>query len=383
MIVPFLDLKAQLEAIRDEIDGALEDVFSRCAFISGPSVESFERSFADFCGTGYAVGVGSGTSALWAALTGLGVGPGDEVVTVPNTFIATAEAISRCGARPVFVDVREDTMTMDPAKIEAVVTEKTRAVIPVHLYGQPADMDPIMEIARARSLAVVEDACQAHGALYKGRPAGSIGNAGCFSFYPGKNLGAYGEAGAVITGDEGLARSIRVLRDHGQPEKYRHDVIGWNDRMDGIQGAVLGAKLKYLPLWNEARRRHARAYSELLSGLEGLVMPCEAPARRHVFHIYAVRCRQRDELFRFLQAKGIQCGIHYPAPIHRQKAYAFLGLGQGSFPIAESSAESVLSLPMYPELTPEQVRYTADMICEYLSRAERKPAALGGASSRV
>lgn len=383
MFVPFLDLKAQLENIRGEITAALEGVLDDCAFVSGPMVASFEESFAEFCGVRYAVGLGSGTSALWSALIACGAGQGDEVVTVPNTFIATAEAISKTGARPVFVDVRPDTATMDPELLEAAVTERTKAIVPVHLYGQPADMEPIMEIARAHRLRVIEDACQAHGALYKGKRAGSMADAGCFSFYPGKNLGAYGEAGAVVTDDEELYRKIRLFRDHGQPEKYRHEMIGWNDRMDAIQGAVLKTKLKYLPLWNEARRSHAETYARLLSGCRGIDLPIESPSCRHVYHIFAVRTQFRDDLLRELESKGVQCGIHYPVPIHLQKAYDFLGLPRGSYPVAESWADTTLSLPMYPELKAEQIRYTVEAIAGFLAERGESTAAAGGKAGSV
>ncbi len=356
-----------MENIRIEVEAALANILDQCAFVNGPGLEAFEGAFREFCGVRHAIGVGSGTSALFACLHGYGIKEGDEVITVPNTFIATAEAISFCGATPVFIDVCEDSLTMNPFLIESAITKKTKAIIPVHLYGQPADMDPIMEIAAAHNLIVIEDACQAHGALYKGRMSGSIGHAGCFSFYPGKNLGACGEGGAVITNDDELSRTIRLYRDHGQPEKYSHDIIGWNDRMDGIQGAILDVKLKYLPLWNEARRHNAIAYAEMLSGCAGIVLPFEAPTGRHVYHIYSIRTRKRDELMRFLQEKGIQSGIHYPIPIHLQKAYHWLNLKRGSFPVAESSADTNLSLPMYPELKKEQIQYVAAAICEFMS----------------
>src|SRR4030066_173692 len=272
MKVPFLDLKAQYESIKDEIAVAIQQVLDKTAFAGGPFVAQFEKEFADFCKVSHAIGVGGGTDALWLALLGLGVGPGDEVITVPDTFIATAEAITYCGAKPVFVDVEETTYNMDPSKLEAAITKKTKAVVPVHLFGQMADMDPIMEIARKRKLLVIEDASQAHGAEYKGKKAGSIGDAGCFSFYPGKNLGAYGEAGAVITNNEELDRKIRMLRDHGQAKKYYHSLIGWNARMDGIQGAILSVKLKHLPAWTEGRRRNAALYGELLKGVKGVTI---------------------------------------------------------------------------------------------------------------
>jgi dTDP-4-amino-4,6-dideoxygalactose transaminase len=272
MKVPFLDLQAQYKTIHEEIALAMQKVLDDTAFAGGPHVAQFEKEFAAFCRCQYALGVSNGTAALWMALRGLGIGPGDEVITVPNTFIATAEAISLCGAKPVFVDIDENTYTMNPALLEAAITSRTTAIIPVHLYGQMADMDTIMAIARAHKLCVIEDACQAHGAMYKGRPAGSIGDAGCFSFYPGKNLGAYGEAGAVVTNNAELAEKIKLFRDHGQPKKYYHTVIGWNDRMDGLQGAILSVKLKHLAAWNKARRDHAQLYRTLLAGLENVFL---------------------------------------------------------------------------------------------------------------
>jgi dTDP-4-amino-4,6-dideoxygalactose transaminase len=357
--VPFLDLKAHHEPIRDEIRQAIERVIDANAFAGGPFVEAFEKDWAAFCGTRHAIGVGNGTDALWLTLLALGVGPGDEVITVPSTFMATAEAVSFCGARPVFVDIEPVTYTMDPARLERAITPRTRAIIPVHLFGQVADMDPILEVARRHGIPVVEDAAQAHGATYKGRRAGTFGIAGCFSFYPGKNLGAFGEAGAVVTNDAELADRIRCLRDHGQVRKYHHDHIGWNARMDGIQGAVLQVKLRRLAAANEARRNHARQYARLLADVEQVVLPVEAPGRTHVYHVYAVRVPDRDEVLQRMGRRGIACGIHYPIPVHLQKAYQHLGYGEGSFPVAEQCAREFLSLPMYPELRPEQVELVA------------------------
>jgi dTDP-4-amino-4,6-dideoxygalactose transaminase len=314
--------------------------------------------------------VSNGTAALWLVLRGLGIGPGDEVITVPNTFIATVEAISLCGAIPVFVDVDENTYTMNPARLEAAITYWTKAVIPVHLYGQMANMDAIMAIAKARRLFVIEDACQAHGATYKGSPAGSIGDAGCFSFYPGKNLGAYGEAGAIVTNNAELATKTKLLRDHGQPKKYYHTIIGWNARMDGLQGAILSVKLKHLEAWNKARRGHAQLYRALLADLENLVLPCETMDVEHVYHIYAIRMRNRDRAMKALAERGIQCGVHYPIPLHLQEAYHFLGWHHGSFPIAEKCAEELLSLPMFPELTEEQIEYVAGEIKRFFGNAD-------------
>jgi len=362
MNVPFLDLKAQYTAIKDEIHAAVGEVMEKTAFAGGPFVAGFEQEFAKFCNCKHAMGVGNGTDALWLSLLALGIGPGDEVITVPNTFIATAEAITYCGAKPVFVDVEEKTYNMDPALLNAAITPRTKAVIPVHLFGQTADMDAILAIAGAHGLPVVEDACQAHGAEYKSRKAGSMGVTGCFSFYPGKNLGAYGEAGAVVTNDDAIAAKIRMFRDHGQSKKYYHGVIGWNARMDGIQGAVLSVKLKYLAGWNEARREHAREYTRLLASIEGVSEPREADYAKHIYHIYAVRTGQRDRLMTALTEQGISCGIHYPVPVHLQEAYHCLGLARGSFPVAEKCAEEFLSLPMFPELTTGQITYVVDKL---------------------
>ena len=380
MKIPFLDLKTQYLSIKPEIDDALQQVLDATAFAGGPFVARFEKAFAEFCGCQEAIGVGSGTEALWMSLLALGVGPGDEVITVPNTFIATAEAISFCGATPIFVDVDEHTCNLDPTKLEdylkkrqsrssildprSSTTGRLKAVIPVHLYGQPADMDPILELAQKYGLSVVEDACQAHGAEYKGKRAGTIGAAGCFSFYPGKNLGAYGEAGAVVTNDKTLADQIRVFRDHGQPKRYYHDVVGWNGRMDGFQGAVLEVKLKYLEKWNNRRRENAKRYHKYLSGIDGIILPEEADYARHVYHIYPIRVKNRDRVMEALAGKGINCNIHYPVPIHLQKAYEFLGHRLGDFPVAEKIASELLSLPMFPELTEEQIAYVADSLKE-------------------
>ncbi len=349
--VPFLDLRAQHDPIRSELLAAIEQVIDQNAFAGGPFVQRFEESFATFCGTTHAIGVGNGTDALWLALLALGVGPGDEVITVPATFMATAEAISYCGAKPVFVDIDERTYTMDPQFLEAAITPRTKAIVPVHLYGQMADMDPIMEIANRHKLPVVEDACQAHGAEYKGRKAGSIGAAGCFSFYPGKNLGALGEAGAVVTNDSDLATRIRVLREHGQQKRYVHSHIGWNARMDGMQAAMLSIKLQKLAQGNAARLANAKRYSQLLAGTPGLLLPTVAEYGTPVFHLYVVRVADRDSVLDQLGKRGVSCGIHYPCPIHRQEAYRHLGLAEGSFPVSERCAAEVLSLPMFPELT--------------------------------
>jgi dTDP-4-amino-4,6-dideoxygalactose transaminase len=370
MHVPFLDLKAQHDPQRAEFLAAIEEVIDRNAFAGGPFVTKFEEEFATYCQTPYAIGVGNGTEALWLALIALGVGAGDEVITVPNSFMATAEAISYCGARPVFVDIDDRTYTMDASLLEKAITPRTKAIIPVHLYGQMADMDPIMEIARKHRLYVIEDACQAHGAEYNGRRAGSIGHAGCFSFYPGKNLGAFGEAGAIVTSDPALTEKIRVLRDHGQETKYHHSCIGWNGRMDGIQAAVLSVKLKGLDKGNTARRSHARQYDKLLAGQEDLVLPVTAEYGLHVYHLYVVRLKERDQMLQSLAQRGISCGIHYPTPIHLQKAYRSLGLGPGSFPVSERCATESLSLPMFPDLSAAQIDVVTREIKSLLSPAK-------------
>jgi dTDP-4-amino-4,6-dideoxygalactose transaminase len=359
MKVPFLDLKSHHAPLLDEINRAIQEVIESAAFAGGPFVADFEKDFAAYCDCRHAIGVGNGTDALWLSLLALGVGPGDEVITVPNSFMATAEAISYCGATPTFVDVDERTYTMDPAALKGALTSRTKAVIPVHLFGQPADMDPILQFAREHGLFVVEDACQAHGAEYKGRKVGTLGDAAAFSFYPGKNLGAFGEAGAIVTGDDELQKKIRTLRDHGQVRKYHHTFIGWNCRMDGIQGAVLRIKLRHLEKSNQLRRSHAAYYDEVLGEIEEIATPLESTCVRHVYHIYAIRVQERDEVMRRLSESGVACGVHYPIPIHLQEAYRHLEFHPGSFPIAERCAVEFLSLPMFPELTPEQLEIVA------------------------
>jgi dTDP-4-amino-4,6-dideoxygalactose transaminase len=351
MSVPFLNLKLQHQALKQEILDAVSEVLDSTAFAGGAYVAKFEEEFAAYCSTRHAVGVGNGTDALWFALLALGIGPGDEVITVPNTFIATAEAITYCGAKPVFVDVDEQTHTLDPALLERAITPRTKAVIPVHLYGQMADMDPIMQIARRHNLYVIEDACQAHGAEYNGQRAGSIGHVGCFSFYPGKNLGACGEAGACVTNDPDLRARMATYRDHGQAKKYYHSVVGWNGRMDGIQGAILSIKLKHLEKWTEARRAHAQAYTRAFAHTHGVLTPKESSYARHVYHLYVLRVKNRDLMLKSLAGLGVNCAIHYPVPLHLQDAYRSLGLPPGSFPVAERCAEEIISLPMFPELT--------------------------------
>jgi dTDP-4-amino-4,6-dideoxygalactose transaminase len=371
MKVPFLDLHAHHQPIREQLDAAIRDVIDASAFAGGPFVAAFEREFAQYCGSQYSIGVGNGTDALWLSLLALDVGAGDEVITVPSTFMATAEAISYCGARPRFVDIDEQTYTMDPALLERAISPRTKAIIPVHLFGQCADMDPILDIANKHGIPVVEDACQAHGAQYKGRKAGTMGVTGCFSFYPGKNLGALGEAGGITTNDKQLAGKMQVLRDHGQHRKYYHSKVGWNARMDGIQGAVLSIKLKHLDVSNVRRHAHGLLYDQLLADVSEIVTPFEAPHNRHVYHIYAVRVQDRNQIHQALADKGISCAIHYPIPVHLQEAYRFLGYDEGSFPVAERCAEEFLSLPMYPELTKEQIQAVAGELKSCISG--RKP----------
>jgi dTDP-4-amino-4,6-dideoxygalactose transaminase len=365
--IPFLDLNAHHAPRRAEFDAAIAAVIDSNVFASGPVVAQFEAEFAKFCNCRHALGLGSGTEALWLALLACDIGPGDEVITVPNSFMATAEAISYTGAKPVFVDVDERTYTLNPALLEEARTARTKAVIPVHLFGQVADMDPILDFSRRHGLRVIEDAAQAHGAEYKGRKAGSMGDVGCFSFYPGKNLGAFGEAGATVTNDEALNQKMQILRDHGQVRRYHHSMIGWNCRMDAIQGAVLRIKLAHLHETNEKRREHARSYTRLFQGCGAITTPFEADYSRHVYHIYPIRVHERDEVIPQLEREGIGYGIHYPTPIHLQEAYSHLGFGKGSFPVSERLSSELLSLPMFPELTKEQVERVANVAMDAVS----------------
>jgi dTDP-4-amino-4,6-dideoxygalactose transaminase len=357
-VIPLVDLKAQYRALKPEIDQAIQRVLDNAQFILGPAVSSFEQDFAAFCHSADAIGVNSGTSALHLALLAAGVHPGDEVITVPFTFVATVAAIEYAQARPVFVDIEPTYFTMDPAKIERAVTPRTKAIVPVHLYGQPADMDAIRDVADRHRLIVIEDACQSHGSEYKGRRCGSMGLLGCFSFYPGKNLGAYGEGGAIVTSDPALATKVRLLRSWGEEVRYEHKHRGFNYRMDGVQGAVLGVKLKYLEAWTEARRSHAAEYTRRLTGTAASA-PTERPASRHVYHQYVVRVPERDAWRAALTEAGVQTGVHYPIPVHLQPAYADLGYSSGDFPIAEQAAAEVLSLPMFPEMTDQQIESIA------------------------
>jgi dTDP-4-amino-4,6-dideoxygalactose transaminase len=390
--VPFLDLVTPHLLLEDEMVSVFRSALSRAGFIGGPMVEDFEKAFAGYCDTEYCVGVSSGTDALRFALTAAGIYPGDAVVTVPNTFIATTEAISQAGAEPVFVDVDPNTQNMDPEKLrEFLETEceidqasgrpfarngkrPVTAVVPVHLFGQPADMDSIFKLAEQYHLMVIEDACQAHGAKYYSKRAGcwktigSMGRAAAFSFYPGKNLGACGEAGAVTTNDEGIARTIRMLRDHGQSRKYHHEIEGYNGRLDAIQAGILGTKLPHLDRWNQHRRERAGLYDTLLANVgEGLSVCAEAPWAKSVYHLYVVRVHDRDQLMASLAQEGISTGIHYPIPLHLQRAYRHMGYKEGDFPISERLAKEIVSLPMYPNLAPEQQYRVVDKIREFLS----------------
>lgn len=357
-MIPLVDLRAQYRSIKPEIDAAVAAVLDSGQFALGPTVEAFERDFAAYCGVSQAVAVNTGTSALHLALLAVGVKPGDEVITVPFTFVATVAAIEYTGARPVFVDVEPEYCTMDPAALERAITPRTKAIVPVHLYGQPADMDPILEIARRHGLVVIEDACQAHGAEYHGRRAGSMGDIGCFSFYPAKNLGAYGEGGAAVTNHPEYAETMRLLRSWGEKRRYEHLTKAFNYRMDGLQGAILRVKLKHLEAWTEARRRHAADYGRLLEGTD-VLPPRERPGGRHVYHIYAIRIADRDGWRERLASEGIQTGVHYPIPVHLQPAYRDLGYQAGDFPVSEAAAAEVLSLPIFPELTAEQLARVA------------------------
>ncbi len=364
--VPFVDLTAQRLPIAHELEEALARVMRSNSYILGEEVELFEQEFAAFCGASYAVGVDSGTSALELILRAYGIGPGDEVITAANTFVATTFAISYTGARPVLVDIDPCTYTVDIVQVQEAITPRTRAIMPVHLYGQPADMDPILALARQHNLIVIEDACQAHGARYKGRRVGSLGHAAAFSFYPAKNLGAFGDGGMVVTNDPDIAETIRKLRNYGQSAKYHHELLGYNRRLDTLQAAVLRVKLKYLDEWNAARRAHARLYQQLLGG-NGIRLPVEANYAEAVWHLYVIRTVARDKLQAHLKERRIGTGIHYPIPIHLQPAYRDLGYGVGDFPVTEHSAGELLSLPMFAELTPEQIAYVANTIKEFLA----------------
>jgi dTDP-4-amino-4,6-dideoxygalactose transaminase len=365
-MVPFVDLRAQHDSIRKELFDTITQIIDTSSFIMGPAIKEFEPKFAEFCGCKHAIGVSSGTSALHLALWALGIGRGDEVITIPHTFIATTEAISLRGAKPVFVDIDAATFTMDVSKLEAAITPRTKAVIPVHLYGHPTDMDPLLEIARKHNLKVVEDCAQSHGAEYKGKRVGTMGDAGCFSFFPGKNIGAMGDAGAVTTNDDAIAAKVAKLRNHGREGKYEHEMVGYNERMDTLQAAILNVKLPHLNGWNEMRRTHAAEYGAALAGAE-VELPTVARDCKHVYHLFVIRHPNRDDLQKFLKEKGIATGVHYPLPLHLQPAYADLGYKQGDFPVTEKVAKEILSLPMFPEMTSGMVSEVAAAIREFLA----------------
>jgi dTDP-4-amino-4,6-dideoxygalactose transaminase len=363
--VAFVDLYQQHQAIEEELVEVFRRVLRKSSFILGPEVVAFEQEFASYVGATECIAVNNGTTALQLVLAGLGIGPGDEVITVANTFIATAEAISAVGARPVFVDVDPVSYTMDPQLVEAAITPNTKALLPVHLYGQAADIDALLEIARRHNLHLVEDACQAHGATYKGRKAGSLGVAGCFSFYPGKNLGCLGEGGAVVTSNPELAQRMRMLRDHGSVKKYEHSLPGYNFRLEGLQGGFLSVKLRRLDRWNARRREVAKLYHELLSETS-LGLPVEMGWGEHVYHLYVIQADDREALRLALSAAGIECGLHYPVPLHLQAAYADLGYEKGLFPVSEHLSSHILSLPMHPYITDEEVKRVASVLLESL-----------------
>lgn len=367
MTIPFVDLKAQYQSIKTEVNEAIQRVLDNTSFILGKEVQAFEEAFADYVGAKHCIAVNSGTAAIQVAVQAFNLDAGSEVIIPTNTFFATAEAISTANATPVFVDCDAVSYNIDVTKIEAAITEKTKAIMPVHLYGQSADLDPIFEIAKKHNLLVIEDAAQAHGSLYKNKRVGALGVAGCFSFYPGKNLGAYGEGGAIVTNDDEVARYASLLRDHGSAKKYHHDIIGYNFRLEGIQGAVLSVKLKHLDGWNDLRHAHAAAYNLLLAD-SNLILPREMDYARHIYHLYVVQSEQRDALMKVLNDADIQTGIHYPIPIHLQSAYEFLRHKAGDFPEAEKQAKSLLSLPMFPELTGEQIARVAESVLSFKTK---------------
>jgi len=376
MTVPFLDLNIQYQSIKPEIDKAIQNVIDHSAFILGKAVSEFEREFAAAHSVKHCIGVSSGTDANHLALWSLGVGPGDEVIIPANTFIATAWGATLCGAKPIFVDCEPDGYTIDATKVEQVITQKSKAIVPVHLYGQSADLDPLAEIANKNKLFLIEDAAQAHLAEYKGKMVGGLSEAASFSFYPGKNLGAFGEAGAVTMNNDQLAINLKMMREHGQSEKYHHEVLGHNYRMEGIQGAVLGVKLKYLKEWTEKRRTVAEKYKKLLGDVEQIVLPKEMPYAKHVYHLFVIRVKEKREkreerrngLMRYLNENGVATGLHYPVPLHLQNCFKYLGYNKGDFPVSEELAELGLSLPMFPEMSDVQIEYVCDIITKFFMK---------------
>jgi dTDP-4-amino-4,6-dideoxygalactose transaminase len=362
--VPYLDLPAQMRGIRKEIDAAIARTLDNCSFCLGPDVVQFEKDFAKYCGAEHCVAFNSGTSALHVAMILLGIGRDDEVITTPCTFVATSWAISYVNAKPVYVDVDDGTFNLKPELVEGAITKRTKAIMPVHLYGHPADLDPLLKICRKHNLPLVEDACQAHGAKYKGKVVGTFGEISCYSFYPGKNLGAYGEGGALVTNNAAYAARARALREHGSTQRYYHDEVGFNYRMEGIQGAVLGIKLKHLDEWTRQRRRVAHRYHELLADTR-LQLPIEAESAESAYHLYVVRHPQRDDLKKHLEANKVGCALHYPLSLHMQKCYAHLGYKAGDFPVAEKAARECLSLPIFPEMTEAQIERVSEVIHDF------------------
>jgi dTDP-4-amino-4,6-dideoxygalactose transaminase len=365
--IPLVDLKAQLDSIRDEVNQAIGSVVENTSFILGKEVELFENEFAHYIGTNYCVGVGSGTEALHLALRALDIGEGDEIITAANSYIATALAISYVGAKPVFVDIDPKTNNIDPEMVEQRINPNTRAIIPVHLYGHPAEMDQIMAISKKHNLSIVEDAAQAHGAEYKGKKVGTFGDISCFSFYPGKNLGAFGDGGAIVTNSEVLANKIRILRNYGESKKYYHEEIGYNCRLDAIQAAILRVKLKYLDSWNEYRLNNSRIYNNYLKDLP-IKTPLDKEYVKNVYHLYVIHVNDRDKVLEFLRSKGVFASIHYPIPIHLQNAYRDLEYRKGDFPITEKYAQEIISLPMFAELKEDQIKYIAETLEEYFKK---------------
>jgi dTDP-4-amino-4,6-dideoxygalactose transaminase len=371
MKIPFVDLKAQYNDLKEKIDKAIFKVVNECSFIQGSDVFAFEEEFAQFIGAKYAMSVGNGTDAIELALIGLGVNRGDEIITVPNTYIATCEGIAAAGAKPVFVDIDPKTYNIDPSKLESKINNKTEGIIAVHLYGQPAPMDEILQIANDHGLFVLEDSCQAHGATYKSQNAGSIGDAAAFSFYPSMNLGCYGDGGMITTNNVKVAHRIKLLKDHGQKKKNVHDIVGYNSRLDTIQSAILRVKLNYLESWNEKRRAAALIYDELLRKID-IEPPFVSPDVTHVYHLYVIQIEKRDELVEFLEKNGVSCGIHYPYPIHTQKAFRFMRKYKGRYPVTEEVVSKIISLPMFPEITEEQIRYTVDLIEKFKTKTKSR-----------
>ena len=377
MQIPFLDLKAQYQSIKNEVNPAIQQVLDNTAFILGKVVSNFENDFAKAHGVNYCYGTSSGTDGNHLTLWALGIGPGDEVIIPANTFIATAWGATLCGATPVFVDCENESYNLDPSKVEAAITSKTKAIVAVHLYGQPANLDPLRDIAKKHNLFLVEDAAQAHLAEYKGKKIGGLSDACSFSFYPGKNLGAYGEGGAVTTNSTELAAKMKMLREHGQSQKYHHQTFGHNYRMEGIQGAVLGVKLKHLDKWTDGRRRAAAKYNELLKDVEQIILPKEMEYAKHVYHLFVIKVKRgsasdrsesRNKLQSFLNENEISTGLHYPIPLHLQPCFNHLNYKKGDFPITEELAETGLSLPMFPELNDEQIEYVANNIKKYFNK---------------